>query len=108
MEETSEVKDTVESPKKTKKKMSFITAIKIIFNIILFLAFVFVIGEAIIGFIDMQNINDNREPLWCLSQSKKENNDEIRTTCDLGLYRIVKVEEAKKTTLSLKPFFLSE
>ena len=70
------------------------------------LVFLFVLFEAIIGVINMQKINDDEKPVWCFKEKTEKTGSKTETTCDLGLYVIVKtVENGKKTTV-LKPFFL--
>ena len=90
-----------EKPKKKKKKIS-----RIITDLLLFLVFVIIVFEIVIGMIIMQRISDEKEPVWYLSSNKVETELKNEVTYNLGLYKIVKTDTSKKTTVSLKPFFI--
>lgn len=66
----------------------------------------FVLFETVMGVLNMQRINDNKEPLWCFSKSEEKSNNKKEEKCNLGLYVIVKTVEGTETRISLKPFFL--
>lgn len=79
---------------------------RIIGNIIMTIIFLFIVFEAAIGIINMQRINDEKEPIWYLNTKKVENELKTETTYNLGLYKIVKTDTSKKTTTALRPFFI--
>ena len=87
-------------PKKKKKKVG-----KIIVDILITIVFLIVVFEAVIGMINMQRINEEKEPVWYINKNTETNNLKQETTYNLGLYKIVKTDTAKKTTITLKPFF---
>lgn len=88
------------SEKKKKKRVG-----KIIVDILVGILFLFVIFEAVIGMINMQKINNEEKPVWYISKKVESNNLKTETTYNLGLYKIIKTDTAKKTTTTLKPFF---
>lgn len=79
---------------------------KIIGNIIMTIAFLLIVFEAAIGIINMQRINEEKEPIWYLSTKKEETELKTEITYNLGLYKIVKTDTSKKTTTALRPFFM--
>jgi len=79
---------------------------RIIGNIVITVLFLIIIFEAAIGIINMQRINDEKDPVWYLSTNTVETDLKTETTYNLGLYKIVKTDTSKKTTISLKPFFM--
>lgn len=97
-----------EQPVKQKKPKKKKRIGKIIFNIITFILFVVVVLEAAIGIINMQRISNDEDPIWYLSTTKTETDKKTVTEYNLGLYKIVKTDTAKKTTTTLKPFFLND
>lgn len=94
----------VEKPQKEKKKKRKIR--KIIGNIIFTILLLVVVFEAVIGIINMQKINEGKEPVWCLNTKKTEEPNKIITEYNLGLYYIVRTETDKDTRIVLKLFFL--
>ena len=86
-----------------KKKRSIV---RIISSIIFILLFLFILFETIIGIIDMQKINDNKEPIWYINSKTEKSNGKTETIYNLGLYVIVKTNEGNKSETVLKPFFL--
>lgn len=87
-------------PKKKKKKIG-----KIIVDILVGLLFIVIVFETVIGMVNMQKINNEEKPVWYISKKEETNNLKTETTYNLGLYKIVKTDTAKKTTVTLKPFF---
>ncbi len=81
---------------------------KIIGNIIMTIIFLFLVFEAAIGIINMQRISNEKEPIWYLNTKTTETELKTETTYNLGLYKIVKTDTSKKTTTSLRPFFIGE
>ncbi len=87
--------------RRKKRKMG-----KIISNIIMTIIFLVLVFEAAIGIINMQRINDEKEPIWYLSKKAEETELKTEVTYNLGLYKIVKTDTSKKTTTALRPFFI--
>ena len=98
--------EPVEEPKKKKKKKKKIG--RIISDIIIFLLFIVIVFEIVIGMVNMQRISDEKEPVWYLSTKTVETDLKNETIYNLGLYKIVKTDTSKKTTVSLKPFFIAD
>ena len=98
-----EIKNEVVKEVNTKKKKKKVG--KIIVDIIIALLFILVVFETIIGMVNMQRINNEEKPIWYLDKKVETNNLKTETTYNLGLYKIVKTDTAKKTTITLKPFF---
>lgn len=96
IEEVSETKDS------DKKGMVG----RIISRIIWIIIFIVVAFEVVMGILNMQRINDDKEPIWCFSNETKKENNKTETTCNLGLYVIVKTKEGGETRTTLKPFFI--
>ena len=97
---------TVEVPKKRKKKKRIG---RIITDLIIFLLFIVIVFEIVIGMVNMQRISDEKEPVWYLGEPKVTETDlKYEVTYNLGLYKIVKTDTSKKTTVSLKPFFFKD
>ena len=87
-----------------KKKARNVT--KIIVRVLATLLLLFVLFETIMGILDMNRLNDDKEPLWYIdSKVEVKDNKEI-TTYNIGLYVIEKVKDEKETKIILKPFFL--
>ena len=79
---------------------------RIISRIFFALLFLFVLFETVMGVLDMQRLNDDKEPIWYINSEKKEENGKKEITYNLGLYVIVKTQEGKETKTTLRPFFL--
>lgn len=106
--EVLELKEQVEElnkkiSKKKKKKVG-----RIIGDVIFTVVFLLILFEAVIGIINMKKINNNEEPVWCISHKKIEDDKKIVNDYNLGLYRIVKTETEKETRTVLKLFFIDE
>ncbi len=78
----------------------------IISRIFFTLLFLFIVFETVIGVLDMQRINDNKDPVWCINIEEKNENGKKETIYNLGLYVIVKSKEGNESKITLKPFFL--
>lgn len=89
--------------KKKKRKVG-----RIIFNTITLILFIIIVIDVIIGAINMQRIDNGKEPIWYLSTKTTETKLKTVTEYHLGLYKIVKTDTAKETKTTLKPFFLGE
>ena len=96
-------KEIKEQAEKERKKRSIGNIISRIFFTLLFLVVLF---ETVIGVLDMQRINDDKEPIWYLNSETKESKGRKEIIYNLGLYVIVKTKEGGETKITLKPFFL--
>ncbi len=79
---------------------------KIISRIIWGLVFLFILFETVIGILDMNRLNNDKEPVWYFSQKTEKSKNKTETTYNLGLYVIVKTTEGNQKRIVLKPFFL--
>ena len=79
---------------------------RIISRIIWAIIIIVVLFETVIGILDMQRLNDDKEPIWYISTKTEKTKNGSETTYNLGLYVIVKTIEGKETKTTLKPFFL--
>ncbi len=100
--EEGEVKEEVKKEPEIKNDKEKRSVWRIISQFIWILMGIIIIAEVGLGILNMQKINDDQEPFWCIKYNKSSN----ETTCHLGLYVIVKTKEGNKTETSLKPFFL--
>ena len=57
----------------------------IIFNIVISALILFIIFETVMGILDMQRLNDDKEPYWYIDQKveKKDNKTETRYNIEL-------------------------
>ena len=78
----------------------------IILRIFLVLLFLFILFETVMGVLDMQRLNDDKEPMWYISTKTEKNENGEETIYDLGLYVIIKTTEGNETKTILRPFFL--
>ncbi len=108
--ETEQKEDNVKALEKEIKKVKKRKKGRIISNIIITIIFLFIIFEAAIGIINMQRINDKKEPVMCISKKENNTDNKEETIYNLGLYKIVKTDILKGpnagTRVSLKPFFV--
>ena len=79
---------------------------KIISRIIWTVLFLFILFETVIGILDMNRINEDKEPIWCFSKETNKEKNKEEKICNLGLYVIVKTKEGNEIKTTLKPFFL--
>ena len=102
LEQEKEIKEEIKERRKKRKTG------RIIGNVIFTVLFLVLVFEAAIGIINMQRINDEKDPVWYLSTDKKETELKTETIYNLGLYKIVKTDTSKKTTVTLRPFFIGD
>ena len=102
---TNSQNQTVEPKKKKRRKRSIFS---IFFDLLGIIIIVVLLAELVIGFINMQKLNNGEEPVWCLENKTEEKENKTIRTCNLGLYRIVKTDTDRETKITLKPFFLGE
>ena len=98
-----EVKKEVNKYKEPKEKGK---VGRIISRIIWTIVTIFLIFEVVMGILDMQRINDDKEPIWCFSKTEEKSGNKTEKRCNLGLYVIVKTKNGKEVKTVLKPFFL--
>lgn len=79
---------------------------RIISRIIWIVLFLFILFEVVIGILDMNRLNDDKEPLWYFDSKTEKTKNKTETTYNLGLYVIVKTKEGNTKKIILKPFFL--
>ena len=79
---------------------------KTIARIIWSILFLIILFEIVMGILNMQRLNNNKEPLWYFSSKTEKDKGKTETTYNLGLYVIVKTTDAKQKRIYLKPFFL--
>lgn len=87
------------------KKTSIISRI---FSFILWIIMLLVLASVILGLVNFGKISNNEEPYAVLDTKLIEKENKNITIYDFGIYRIEKIETAESTTISLKPFFMSE
>ena len=98
-----ELKDELNKYEGKRKKRRVFRAIT---NIILTIVFLVIIFEMVMGILDMQRINDDKDPIWYMSSKTETTEKKTVTSYDLGLYKIVRTDDQKATKITLKPFFL--
>ena len=101
-----ELENEKELKKEIKERRKKFRIGKLISNIICSILILIVIFEAAMGIINMQRINDEKEPIWYLNTQKKDTELKNETIYNLGLYKIIRTETSKKVTVTLRPFFM--
>ncbi len=107
MEEEAKKEDAMEEemvqfePKK-KKRSPF----RIIISIITWILVIIIAVSAALGFINIGRVNNGEKPYAVLKEENYQEEESKVQVYHFGLYKIVKVEEKTKTSISLKPFFL--
>ena len=79
---------------------------KVILRIIYIALGLFLLFEAVIGILNMQRLNEDKEPIWYINKTAENTKFKSETTYNLGLYTIVKTKEGTEKRVTLKPFFL--
>ena len=102
LEQQQEIKKEIKERKK-KRKIG-----KIISNIIFTILILVVVFEAGIGIINMQRINDEKDPVWYISSKENNTDKKQEIIYNLGLYKIIRTETSKKITVTLRPFFIGD
>ena len=88
------------------KKKTGNKILRFISRILYLLIILFVIFEVVIGILNMQRLNNDKEPIWYFSSTQEETKTKKEIRYHLGLYVIVKTTEGGETRLVLRPFFL--
>ena len=101
--ETPQVPEEKQTKVKEKKKRR---PIAIILNTLATLIFLFVIFETVIAFLNFNLIKQNKEPEYFVTTEKSSKGEYDYTTYNMGLYKIVRKENASKYEIKLLPFFL--
>ena len=79
---------------------------RIIGKIIYIVIGLFLLFEVVIGFLNMEKLNNDEEPIWYFSSKEEKTQSKSEITYNLGLYKIVKTRESNEKRIVLKPFFL--
>ena len=95
--------EVISNKPKKKKKVG-----KIVFNTITTILFIVILLEAVVGIVNMNRISNDQKPVWYLNKKVTESELKTETEYNLGLYKIVKTDTSKKTTVTLKPFFIGD
>ena len=93
----------VEREERAHKARKFGRTIWTIFVTAIFLAIAFF---TVMGILDMQRLNEDKEPLWYIDQTTEEIEGGMRTKYNVGLYVINKDVTSTEKTIILKPFFI--
>lgn len=81
----------------------------LLLSIVSFLAFLFIIFETVIAFLNFNLIREEKEPEYFVTSSIEtdENDPDTKYTIyDMGLYRIVRKDTVKNYEIKLLPFFM--
>ena len=106
-EESKEELEIEKKPNDDKKEDKEKTSIVAVISRIMFvLVFLFLIAETVLGVLNLQKIDDDKEPIWCIKYETKDEDGKKEKICDIGFYVIVKTKKGNETKTSLKPFFL--
>ena len=97
-----ELRKEEEAKNKRKRVFRFIwnTIVTIVVLVILFLT--------VMGVLDMQRLNDEKEPYWYMSTSTETVGSKTITKYDLALYVITKTVDGNDVKIVLKPFFIKD
>ena len=95
--------EETDNAKKTIKKF-----LRIVWNITLTLFFLVVLFETVMGILNMQRLNDDKDPIWYIKTEVKTAENKKHTSYDIGLYDIIKIEENGTKKVVLKPFFIKD
>ena len=93
---------TAAESKEIKKRSVWVIVLRLVCAAVL----LFVIFETVMGVLDMQRLNEDKEPLWYIDSSEEVTDEAKITRYNLGLYVIDKTEDSKETKIILKPFFI--
>ena len=100
-------KELVEQQKQEEMKQSKKRGVfRFIYRFIITILIIFVIFETVMGLLNMNRLNDDKEPLWYINSKVTEDDGKKITTYNLGLYVIKKEEDNAGKKIVLRPFFL--
>lgn len=89
---------------KHKRKRGIISTI---LTILSFLLFVYIVFQTVIAFLNFNMIRQDQEPTYLVTKTKEKDEGYDYTIYDMGLYKIVRKEDAKRYEIKLLPFFLN-
>lgn len=92
----------VEITEKRKKKGFF----SILITILSILLFLYVAFQTVIAFLNFNMIKEDKEPTYFVTKTKEKDETYDYTIYSMGLYKIVRKEDAKRYEIKLLPFFL--
>lgn len=92
-----------EETQKKEKKLG-----KLLLKGIILLFIVFALSCSIFGLINFTQVKKNKDPFFTFHENVYETEDRVVTVYNYLLYKIVKVEEDTKTSITLKLFFLKD
>ena len=104
MNETIETEGTVKLPEKKIKKKKHL--IGWFCNILAFLLLLFVIVESYLAFVGFNSVKEDKIPDYYIDINTVSIGDTKITTYNFGLYKAQKIEDSKKYSYKLLPFFL--
>lgn len=94
--------EKLKGKKRRKKVFNFI------YKTIATLLVLFILFETVMGILNMNRLNDDKEPLWYIDKKIENVDNKKETTYNIGLYVIKKVEDNQEKKIMLKPFFIQE
>lgn len=101
-EEMEQIIDPKEVGQEKKSKVWLIV------KILIFLFFIFVLSQIVLGYINLQQIHQDKEPYLLLSEKEYQQEESVTKVYDFGVYKVVKTDTENKTTTSLKPWFFDD
>ena len=101
---SNEQKTNESNENKTSKKKRSVG--RIISRIISAIIFLFLLFEVVMGILNMQRLNEDKEPIWYFDCKTEKVNNKTQTTYNLGLYVIRKTVDGAEKKLELKSFLL--
>ena len=92
-----------EKDKRRAKKVA-----RVIWNIVMWAIIIVIAFETVMGFLNMQRLNEDKEPIWYISTRVEKAEGKKETIYNMGLYEINKIEENGGKRVILKPFFIKD
>ena len=80
--------------------------ISTILAILSFLLFAYIVFQTVIAFLNFNMIRQDQEPTYFVTKTKEKDETYDYTIYNMGLYKIVRKEDAKRYEIKLLPFFL--
>lgn len=102
-ENNDNIQKNEEKDKRIMKKV-----IRIIWNIVMWVIIIVIAFETVMGFLNMQRINEDKEPIWYIDTKIEKTDNKKETIYNMGLYEIKKIEENTGKRVVLKPFFIND
>lgn len=101
-EEMEQIIDPKEVGQEKKSK------IWLLVKIFIFLFFIFAISQIVLGYINLQQIHQEKKPYLLISQKEYQQEESVTKVYYFGIYKVVKTDTESKTTTSLKPWFFDD